>query len=119
VVILEIRCKTHQPISRPIVGFQFKDRLGQIIFADNTYLTYYFGSLAVDEGKELIVRFEFYLPILPSGDYTLSVALAEGTQENHVQHHWMHDALSVKVHSSSVCFGLIGVPMKKITMAVQ
>jgi lipopolysaccharide transport system ATP-binding protein len=119
VVILEIRCKTHQPMSRPIVGFQFKDRLGQIIFADNSYLTYCFESPAVDEGQELIARFEFHLPILPSGDYTLSVALAEGTQENHVQHHWMHDALSVKVHSSSVCFGLIGVPMKKITMAVQ
>ena len=119
VVILEIRCKTHQPMSNPIVGFQFKDRLGQIIFADNTYLTYCFEFPAVDQGQELIARFEFHLPILPSGDYTISVALAEGTQENHVQHHWMHDALSVKVHSSSVCFGLIGVPMNKITMAVQ
>ena len=118
-VILEIRCKARLPISSPIIGFQFKDRLGQIVFADNTYLTYRLDSPLVGEGKELIARFEFRLPILPSGDYTVAVALAEGTQENHVQLHWMHDALVVRAHASSICFGLIGVSMKKITMVAQ
>ena len=118
-VTLEIRCKTQLLLSSPIIGFQFKDRLGQIVFADNTYLTYLLNPPVVAEGKEIIARFEFRLPILPSGDYTVAVALAEGTQENHVQLHWMHDALAVRAHASSICFGLIGVPMKKITMVAQ
>jgi lipopolysaccharide transport system ATP-binding protein len=118
-VILEIRCKAQEKLLSPIVGFQFKDRLGQVVFADNTYLSYQLNSPEVDAGNELIARFEFRLPILPTGDYSVTVALAEGTQETHVQHHWMHEALIVKVHASSICFGLVGVPMKKITLVAK
>jgi lipopolysaccharide transport system ATP-binding protein len=118
-VILEIRCKAHEQLLRPIVGFQFKDRLGQVIFSDNSYLSYQHHALVIDAGNELIAKFEFRLPILPTGDYTVAPAVAEGTQENHVQHHWMHEALVVRVHASSVCLGLMGIPMKKITLATQ
>jgi lipopolysaccharide transport system ATP-binding protein len=118
-VILEIRCKAQERLLNPIVGFQFKDRLGQVVFADNTYLSYQFNSPVVDTGNDLVARFEFSLPILPTGDYSITVALAEGTQETHVQHHWMHEALIVKVHASSVCFGLVGVPMKQITLVAK
>jgi lipopolysaccharide transport system ATP-binding protein len=118
-VILEIRCKAQDQLLSPIVGFQFKDRLGQVVFADNTYLSYQFNTPVVDTGNELVARFEFRLPILPTGDYSVTVALAEGTQETHVQHHWMHEALIVKVHASSICFGLVGVPMKKITLVAK
>lgn len=117
-VILEIRCKAHEQILRPIVGFQFKDRLGQVVFTDNTYLSYQFNSPTVDAGKDLIAKFEFRLPILPTGDYSVTVALAEGTQENHVQHHWIHDALIIRVHASSVCQGLVGIPMKAICLYI-
>jgi lipopolysaccharide transport system ATP-binding protein len=118
-VILEIRCKAYEPLYKPIVGFQFKDRLGQVIFADNTYLTYQFNALTAEKNSELIAKFEFCLPMLPTGDYTFSAAIAEGTQENHVQHHWIHEALSIKVHASSVCLGLMGIPMKKITLQLK
>lgn len=117
-VILEIRCKAHEQLLRPIVGFQFKDRLGQVVFADNTYLSYQFNSPTVDAGNELIAKFEFRLPILPTGDYSIAVALAEGTQENHVQHHWIHEALIIRVHASSVCQGLVGIPMKAICLYI-
>ena len=71
------------------------------------------------QANELIARFEFRLPILPTGDYSITVAVADGTQESHVQQHWMHDALMIKVHASSICFGLVGIPMKKVTFANQ
>ena len=115
-VILEIRCVSHKEMLRPIVGFQFKDRLGQVLFSDNTFLTYRLNSKSVREGAEIVARFEFRLPILPSGDYSVSPAIAEGTQEEHVQHHWVHDALMIRVHSTSVHFGLIGLPMKNISL---
>jgi lipopolysaccharide transport system ATP-binding protein len=115
-VVLEIRCLAHKELLRPIVGFQFKDRLGQVIFSDNTFFTYQFNPQRVKEAAEIIARFEFRLPILPTGDYSVSPAIAEGTQEEHVQHHWVHDALIIRVHSSSVHFGLIGLPMKKIIL---
>jgi lipopolysaccharide transport system ATP-binding protein len=116
-VILEIRCLANKKLQSPIIGFQFKDRLGQVVFADNTFLVYQNNPLVVEAGSEVMARFEFRLPVLPSGDYSISPAIAAGTQDEHVQHHWLHDALIVCVHSSSVCFGLIGVPMKKISLA--
>jgi len=115
-VILEIRCKAREEISRPIVGFQFKDRLGQVIFADNTYITYQYAPPHIEASAELRARFEFRMPILPSGDYSISVALADGSQESHVQLHWLYDALIVTVHTSSICFGLVGIPMRRITL---
>jgi lipopolysaccharide transport system ATP-binding protein len=117
-VILEVRCLANKDLARPIVGVQFKDRLGQVIFADNTYLVYQNNPKPVGQGGELIARFEFRLPILPTGDYSIAVALADGSQDSHIQHHWMHEAVVFKVHASSTCFGLIGIPMKKITLEV-
>jgi lipopolysaccharide transport system ATP-binding protein len=63
-------------------------------------------------------KFTFRMPVMPAGDYSICVALAEGTQHEHIQHHWIHDALLFKVHTSHICHGLIGVPMKQINMRV-
>ncbi len=118
-VILDISCIANKEIYRPIIGFQFKDRLGQVIFSDNTFLSYREEHLTIKAGNTFNARFAFRLPILPSGDYSISPAVAEGTQEDHVQHHWIHDALIVRVHASSVCLGLLGIPMRKISLEVR
>jgi lipopolysaccharide transport system ATP-binding protein len=118
-VVLEILSRAIAHIENPIVGFQVKDRLGQVVFADNTYLTYQFNPLFVNEGVNLVTKFEFRLPVLPSGDYSISCAVGSGTQEVHVQHHWVHDAMIFRAHASSVCHGLVGVPMRKIEIKIE
>jgi len=115
-VRLVIQCQAHKAVSSPVVGFMVKDRLGQVIFADNTYLSYASRPLHVSAGSAFQASFEFLMPIMPLGDYTISVAVAEGTQAEHVQHHWIHDALAFKVHSSIVCHGLIGIAMTNIEL---
>jgi lipopolysaccharide transport system ATP-binding protein len=115
-VVLEIRCLADRNLFRPIVGFHLKDRLGQIIFCDNTYLAYMDTPVSVQEGASLVTRFEFRMPILPTGEYTISPAIAEGTQTEHVQLHWLHDALVLKVQASPVVMGLVGLAVKKINM---
>ncbi|MCL2310452.1 MAG: ABC transporter ATP-binding protein [Proteobacteria bacterium] len=113
-VILEIRAQARQELSRPIIGFLFRDRLGQSVFSDNTYLSYRFNEPSAHPGETLTARFEFRLPVMPSGKYSIAVSVGDGTQEQNVQHHWMHDALIIEAHASVVCLGLIGIPMKKI-----
>ena len=117
-VILEIKCLAQNKIDRPIIGFLFKDRLGQTIFADNTFLSHQSQLKNARDGQIIIATFSFHIPTLPIGDYAISVAIADGSQDNHVQHHWVHDALIVRSQTSSVCFGLIGIPMKKITLDI-
>ncbi len=118
-IILQIVCKAYKRIIRPIIGFQFKDRLGQVLFCDNTFITYENEELIAEAGSKLVANFEFRLPVLPTGDYSISPAIAEGTQKEHIQHQWIHDALIVKVHASSACLGLIGLPMRKITISID
>ncbi|TAM45920.1 MAG: ABC transporter ATP-binding protein [Gammaproteobacteria bacterium] len=115
-VCLTIQVKMLQDISSLIIGFIVKDKLGQALFSDNTYLTYAGNPQCFAKEEMVEARFSFQMPILPAGEYSLAAAIAEGTQDNHVQHHWIHDAMIFKSHSSSVCTGLVGVPMSDISI---
>ena len=62
-------------------------------------------------------RFAFQMPILQPADYTITVGLANGTQTDHVIHHWMHDALAFRSTASSLrAGGLVGLPMAAISL---
>jgi lipopolysaccharide transport system ATP-binding protein len=117
-VVLEIAFEAKQFIERPIIGFTFKNRLGQAIFVDNTYIAMRERQVRVEAGQTVTARFEFRFPLLPPGEYSLSPAIADGTQEEHVQLKWVHDALILKVESSHVWLGLIGLPMRNISLVV-
>lgn len=115
-VQLHIQCQALWDLFGPIIGFSVKDRLGQSIFVDNTFLTYAHTPLQISAGEQFSACFEFHMPVMPTGDYAVDVAIAEGTQDDHIQHHWVHDALLFKVHASHVCWGLVGISMSNITL---
>lgn len=118
-VTLRIRAIAHEPLNAPIIGFFIKDRLGQTLFGDNTYLSYIEHPQFCDAGKEILAEFTFLMPILPIGYYSVNAAIANGTQEQHVQHHWIYDAVQFRSESSSVTAGLIGVPMQHIKLNIS
>lgn len=118
-VSLRIRCVCNEAIGQPIVGFLVKDRLGQALFGDNTYLAYLDERVDATPGSVLAATFSFVMPYLPAGDYTVTVAISEGTQSEHTPHQWIHDALAFKSHSTSVSHGLVGIPMTAIEMSVE
>lgn len=118
-VVLRIVCIASREIFNPIVGFNLKDKLGQSLFGDNTFLTYLSSPLHVSGGETFCAEFSFVMPVLPVGDYTLDVAVAEGTQDEHTQHHWIYDALHFKSHASSAIRGLVGIPMRSIVISKQ
>ena len=113
---LRVMVRVHEALDRPIIGFTFKDRLGQVLFGDNSYLTYQLAPVPARRDSFLEAEFQFIMPVLPLGDYVVTVAIANGTQEQHVQHHWMHDALVLKSLATSLSTGLIGIPMHSITL---
>jgi lipopolysaccharide transport system ATP-binding protein len=115
-VTLRINAYVYQDLDSPIIGFYVNDRLGQNLFGDNTFLTYRKHRVCCQAGKELQADFVFYMPLLPFGEYSVTVAIANGTQDIHEQHHWIHDAVLFKSESSSVASGLIGIPMLEIKL---
>ena len=113
---LVVTCQARDAIESPIVGFLVRDRLGQNLFGDNTYLTTRHAPLGIEAGERFSARFTFTMPYLPTGDFSMVAALAAGTQADHVQHHWVDEALLFRCESSHVAQGLIGIPMTDIAL---
>lgn len=117
-VILRAEVVAHSALDSPIIGFFIKDKLGQCLFGDNTWLSYMETPASCAKNQHLVADFTFQMPRLAAGDYSITVAIANGTQDEHVQHHWVHDAVSFKSESTSVAGGLIGIPMESIKLEI-
>ena len=99
-VKLKIKTRVLKDVFSPIVGFTVKDRLGQALFADNTYITYMENTIKFNPEDLFVTVFTFIMPVLAVGDYSISCSVAEGSQQEHVQHEWRDDCLIFKSHSS-------------------
>ena len=107
-VVVQINAQALQRINQPIVGFFIKNRLGQHLFGTNTIKLLPEWQV-MDEGELCQVRFMFHMPLLATGDYSVGAALAEGTQVDHVQHHWIHDALAFKAKADPHLTGYLAI----------
>jgi len=118
-VRLIIKCQAISDISSVIIGFDLKNRLGQTVFGENTFLTYFDEPQSAAAGQYIYASFEFRIPVMRSGDYAITAAIASGTQSKHVQHHWVHEAMILRSQPSRVCFGEVGLPMREIKIIVD
>ena len=115
-VQISIRAVLHTDFAQPILGFLLRDRLGQDLFGENTLPFTDLSPTPGNAGETIEGRFVFRLPMLPNGQFVVMSSLADGDQYNHVQHHWLHDALVINVSSSKVRWGLVGVPFENVTL---
>jgi len=100
-VTVKVRMRASEDIESIICGFVVTDSLGNAIFGANTYAH---SELRPDfkSGGEYITAFRFAMPLLKNGSFSLSVAVAEGTQATHIQHHWIHDVLSFRIATTDI-----------------
>lgn len=115
-VVLEVELMAEECVDRPIVGFYLKDRLGQQLFGDNTWLTTFDEPRSMRPGESLRARFCFEMPRLRSGDYFVTIGIADGDKDQHVVQHWIHEALTFRSESQDWAAGLIGLPMTAISL---
>ncbi|MDR6936856.1 ABC transporter ATP-binding protein [Luteibacter sp. 3190] len=115
-VELTIRAEVKDSLESPIFGFYVKDRLGQRLFGDNTYGVHRDSIGQAGPASILSATFRFRFPVLPAGAYSVDVALATGTQDDHTQQHWIHDAIHFRASESTMRSGLVGVPMLSIDL---
>lgn len=112
---MRVQAQCLQALQSPIVGFVVKDRTGQAVFGDNSYLTYLGQPAACAAGQQLLAEFSLDMP-RPVGHYAIDIALADGSQHDHVQHHWIQDAVHFKSESTNVATGLLGIPMRSVAL---
>lgn len=118
-VHLRVEVVVNEPIEKPIVGFYLKDRLGQLLFGDNTYLSTLDSSFTAIRDQRYVATFEFMMPRLQAGDYFVTVGVSSGTQESHVVQHWVHEAIKVTARGASVPAGILGIPMESVTLEAK
>nr|MDQ3039634.1 Wzt carbohydrate-binding domain-containing protein [Pseudomonadota bacterium] len=116
-VALTIIAETFSPLDSPIIGFFVKDRLGQSLFGENTF-TRTASPPPTREGDVVEAQFVFCLPMLPDGEYSMTVAIADGSPRQNVQHHWLHDAVLIRVASTKLRYGLVGIPFESVDMRI-
>ena len=117
-VQVRVQARAIEALERPILGFVFHDRLGQALFGENTLPFTEKTECPVSAGENFEATFQFQLPMLPNGDYAVFASVAEGELHDNVQHHLLHDALIVKVSSSKVRWGLVGVAFERVELKV-
>jgi lipopolysaccharide transport system ATP-binding protein len=114
-VTLRIELLAEQAVANAVTGFYVKNRLGQLMFGDNTAMSSEDDfSLAPDE--HFLASFQFVMPRLLAGDYFIAIGVSEGTQDQHVVQHWLHEALRFSAIGGSMAAGLIGIPMLDIRL---
>lgn len=94
-VHLLVEAQIHTPIDRLVMGYQIKDRLGQIIYGTNThFLKHPLHNLL--PGQHVCFKLSFDAN-LGEGSYSITVALHES--ENHLQHNydWLDQAVVFQV----------------------
>jgi lipopolysaccharide transport system ATP-binding protein len=118
-VCLTITAIAHIDLANPILGFNFKDRLAQDLFGENTLPFTTTHKRTAKAGQSFSAQFEFKLPMLPNGQYVVMASVADGNLHSNIQHHYVHDALIVHVSSSQIRWGLVGIPFSKVSLDLE
>jgi lipopolysaccharide transport system ATP-binding protein len=118
-VRLSMDLRAERDLTSPIVGFQVKDRLGQTLFADNTFLVTLEEPFAVPAGRRFQAEFRFQMPLLPVGEYVIRAAVALGSESDNAMMHCIDNALVFRSTTSGARHGLIGVPMQHIRISLR
>ena len=106
---IKLLMETHDDIQNPIAGFLVKDYIGRQILGDNS--SFIQKNLpAFQRGRRFLISFQIQeWPNLQEGDYTLSVAIADGTFEEHSQCHWLHDVIVFKSIPERIPCGILSI----------
>ncbi len=118
-VRLVIRARAIKTMASAMIGFLLRDRLGQDLFGENTAMLTLSKPCMVEAGHEFEAAFVFNFPMLPNGQYSVAMSVADGDRHTNVQHHWLHDGLILNISSTKVRYGLVGIPFDSVSLNVR
>lgn len=118
-VEIYILAKAIKSLKNPVLGFIVKDSLGQCIFGEHTLAARDIGpSQRCEPGCLIAGTFVLWFPMLPTGTYALTAAIADGDETSNTQHHWAEDAAIISVSASKIRYGLAGAFISDISLSL-
>lgn len=114
-VRLAIRARALKPLDLPAIGFIVRAPDGQHLFGDTGTP----GAIPqLPEGGAMETVFDFVLPRLANGNYSIGISVSTGRLDEHHIQIWNHNALQFQVQSGLPLQGvLLGLPMRSITIS--
>lgn len=98
-------------IPNPIVGVAIKNLTGGVVTGTNSdFEQRQIAGMSAD--TMLTVEFTMALPELAEGSYALTVAVADGLEDNHHMCHWIDDAWLLKVVAGRPVMGMMRLPVQ-------
>ncbi len=114
---LRIEAQLHANLDELVFGYFIRNRMGLNIFGDNTFLAHAEQPVSGQAGERVCAVFEFIMPFLPKGEYSICVALATGSNQQHVQQHWVNEALIIQSIDNHVHADVMALP--SISMVIR
>lgn len=98
--------KFSMDMDKLIFGFVFENNKGITLFGNNTYMKDK-KVLESEKGDIIEAVFRIKLPKIAKGEYLISPAIAQGSQDNHVMLTWVHNAERVFIDNDGYNLSLI------------
>ncbi len=118
-VAFVVKARVSAKMESPAIGFVVKNKAGRIVYDLSTYYPLKHKDLSFSPGTAVTVRFRYRLPVLAKGEYLMSLAIAEGDAFDHVQLHWIHDAVKLSVVAGPFMQGDMWVSDPVIELVVE
>ena len=118
-VELRVVCRAARPITEPVVAFAMRDRLGQVVFSDDTYSAYGRSPPTLTDDRQWSARFFFALPYLANGPYAIEAFLFEGNIDRVRLLHRMRDREFLWMQSTHISHGLANVAMREVSLTTE
>ncbi|MDO5150932.1 MAG: ABC transporter ATP-binding protein [Oscillospiraceae bacterium] len=99
----------YENLDNLIAGFVFENNKGLPIYDINNYINQKQTWRGV-KGEISEIVFEFKLPRIMRGEYIVSAALAQGTQEKHIMLTWLHGVIEATVYNEGYNSSYIEIP---------
>jgi lipopolysaccharide transport system ATP-binding protein len=99
-----------------LVGFTIKDRLGLKIIEENNSSYAQFRNSTFCKSSMICAEFDFQIPFLKAGTYSIDLSVAEGTQEKHVPQTWIYDAIQIEFSPTHEVFGLVSTGLTEFSI---
>ncbi len=116
---LVVKFQAKAEVKSVIVGFIIKNRLGQYVFGDNTFEATASEPVDIQQGFHGKACFQFTMPVLAPGTYSIVLSVASGTLAEHVQHHWIHEAIVFNSHADINTGVMLKIPITSELTPIQ
>jgi len=119
-VTLRIEVEATETIADPVIFFEVRDRLGRLLFCDDTRLHAPTDPLTLKAGCRTEVAFAFELPHLFPGEFAVSAGVASIRPGDAGASEWLTEAYALDACFfqviQTISFGLIGSWTRSITL---